>query len=188
MDINILKNKLNQRASMVRGLLILTAGLLLSNVLLVALVYKAGFNKDINLNTIGLSKSIRITNHSVSASYIDQLAVLLVNQRLNVTPDNINAANASILLYVEPSYYASFKKQLDLDASTIKTQKISSAFYINDVKTDPVGMVAVVSGTLKRWVGDRMIGISHKKYDLKFSRNGYQLLLDSFVEVKKDKE
>ena len=187
MDIKILQNSLNQRASMIRGLLIVVACLLLSNILSVALLYKTVANKDIVLIPAGFSKQARITNNSVSASYIDQLSVMIVNQRLNVTPNNIMDANASILLYVNPSYYASFKKQLDLDASTIKEQKVSSAFYITDVKTDPVNLVSVVSGTLKRWVGDRMIGSSHKTYELKFSRNGYHMLLDSFVETKNDK-
>lgn len=177
---------LKQRASIIRLLVILVAALLITNIVSMTLLYKTVSNKDVVLIPAGFSKQARITTHSVSASYIDQLAVMMVNQRLNVTPTNIEDSNASILLYVNPSYYASFKKQLDLDASSITSAKVSSAFYINSVQTNAVTMVAEIKGTLKRWVGDRLIGTSTKTYELKFSKHGYQLLLNSFVEVQKN--
>ena len=185
MEINILNQNLKQRASIIRALLILVAGLTITTVLCTSLLYKTVSHKDIVLIPAGFSQTAEITNNNVSASYLDQITVMMVNQRLNVKPDNIDQSNAAILLYVNPEYYASFKQQLDLDAATIKDQKISSAFYITDVKSDPEDLMAEVSGTLNRWVGDRLIGSSAKTYDLKFSKEGYQLMLDGFSEITK---
>lgn len=188
MDIKILNANLKQRASIIRLLIGLSAALVIVNILSFGVIYKTVFRKDIVLIPAGFSKKSQITNSTMSASYIDQMAIMMVNQRLNVTPDNIDVENASILQYVNPAYYADFKKQLDLDEATIKSQKITSAFYISDVESNSQDLIAKVTGTLKRWVGDRQIASSQKVYDLKFSRHGYQLLLDSFVEINKDKE
>ena len=128
MDINVLNNNLKQRASIIRLLCLLVAGLTISNIISILVLSKTVSHKDIVLIPAGFFKKSSITNSGVSASYIEQMSIMIANQRLNVTPDNIAQSNASILKYVNPSYYSSFKKQLDLDADAIKSEKIASSF------------------------------------------------------------
>jgi hypothetical protein len=53
---------------------------------------------------------------------------------------------------------------LDEESAAIKSGKISSAFYVTSIKTNPHALTADISGTLKRWVGDRALESAEKHY------------------------
>ncbi len=155
------------------------------NALLGLLLWHQSGRKDIVLIPAGLKQKANITQSGVNSAYLESMALMLVNDRLNITPENVAGSNQDLLTFVEPGFYHAFKKQLATDATAIKSGKIASSFYVNRVRSNPKSLMVVVSGQLKRWVGERLIGSEAKRYRLTFSMSGYQLLLTAFQELKK---
>ena len=160
------------------------AGLLACNALLGLLLWHQSDQKYIVLIPATLHQKATITQSGVSSSYLESIAMMLVNDRLNMTPSNVVGSNQHLLTFVDPNFYNAFKTQLIIDAKAILDGKISSSFYVNRVRSDSKTLVVNMSGELKRWVGERLIGSELKHYQLKFSMSGYQLLLKSFKELK----
>lgn len=138
--------------------------------------------RQVVLVPMNLYKTAEIGKSFVSPSYIEQAAVFLLSQRLDVTPKTVHQNTLLILSHTSPRYYSDFKTVLNAEESTIIEKDISSAFYIRDIKVDGSKLIASVSGDLRRWVGERFIGSSEKKYKLKFSHVGNEILLTSFSE------
>jgi len=160
------------------------AGLLVCNGLLGLLLWHQSGQKDIVLIPASLHQKATLTQSGVSHSYLESMAIMLASDRLNITPDNVSGSNQNLLTFVDPRFYTDFKNQLSRDAKIIKEGKITSTFYINTVRSNPKTLIVRISGQLKRWVGERLIGTEVKSYQLKFSMRGYPLRLTSFQEIK----
>jgi len=170
-------------AKQIKLLILMVLVLLLANVLLGSLLWHQSGHENIVLIPANLHQKSNITQNSISSSYLEAIASMMVNERLNITPENVRGSNKNLLAYISPRYYAAFKKQLESDAKSISAGKISAAFYPNQILSDPKKLQVVIKGKLKRWVGARLIGQDSKSYQLTFSRSGYLLLLTSFKEV-----
>ena len=164
---------------------ITVAALIFCNLVLGTLLWHQSGHKDIVLIPAGLKQQASVSNDGVSSSYLEAIAIMLANERLNITPGNVKGSNKEILTFVAPEFYSTFSKRLETDASVIETGKISSTFYVDNVETNAAGLEVIIKGRLKRWVGERLLGEDEKTYDLHFNLNGYQLLLDSFQEINK---
>jgi conjugal transfer pilus assembly protein TraE len=172
-------------AGQIKLLILMVTILLLANVLLGSLLWHQSGHENIVLLPANLHQKANVTHDSVSSSYLEAIASMMTNERLNVTPENVRGSNKNLLAYVSPRYYSVFKKQLESDAKSISAGKISAAFYPSQIMSDPKKLQVLIKGELKRWVGSRLIGQDSKSYQLTFSRNGYLLLLTSFKEVEK---
>ena len=170
-------------ARKIKGLVAVLTTLLLANLILGSLLWYQSGHETLVLIPANLHEKANITENSVSASYLEAIASVIANERLNITPENVRGSHENLLAYVNPKYYAAFKKQLDLDDKSISEGKISAAFYPNQIISNPKALRVVIKGQLKRWVGVRLIGEDVKSYELQFSRSGYFLLLTSFKEV-----
>lgn len=177
------KSVISKLSDQIRVISITAAALIFCNALLGALLWHQSGKKTIVLIPSTLKEKAVLTENSVSSSYLESMAMMLINDRLNITPENISASNANLLIFVDPDYYSAFKNKLSLESKTIVDSKISSSFYIDNIKTTANDLIVDVSGHLKRWVGERLISSEEKSYELKFSMRGYQLLLTSFVEI-----
>lgn len=165
----------------------LIAGLLICNAVLGLGLWHQSNKEHIILVPSNLHSSASITNSSVSPSYLDAMALMLIQDRLNITPDSIGSTDKHFLTFVAPNYYSAFKKQLSDDEDSVVSGKISSAFYLSGMQTDPVKLRVEVNGGLKRWVGERMLDEDNKTYLLTFQRHADELQLTSFAEKVGDK-
>ena len=173
-------------AKQIKLLICIIAALLLANILLGSLLWHQSGHENIVLIPADFHQKANITQDSVSSSYLEAVASMMLNERLNVTPKNVRGSNDNLLAYVSPRYYSAFKKRLDSDANAIQSGKISAAFYPSQISSYPKHLRVLISGRLKRWVGSRLIGEDAKSYRLTFARSGYLLLLTSFKEVDKN--
>lgn len=158
--------------------------LLLCNAMLGLLLWHQSNRRDIVLIPSNLQQKARITHDGVSASYLEAMALMLINDRLNITPQNVQGSNHNLLRFVDPAFYAAFKAQLAFDEKTIVADKIASSFYVNGIQSHPNALMVLIHGHLTRWVGERRIGNDAKTYRLTFSKQGTVLLLQSFEEIK----
>lgn len=183
MEYRIAESRIARATKKVRWLSWVVTGLVMSHLVLGGLLTYQWSHHSVVLVPIGLQQSARIGGGQVSAAYLEAVAIMLINDRLNVTPETISGNDAHLLRSVDPAYYAAFKQQLLLDEETVQQSKVSSTFYLTDVKTQPDKLTIDVSGKLKRWVGERLIGEVIKHYKLKFSTKGYAVALTSFQEI-----
>ncbi|MEM3265255.1 MAG: type IV conjugative transfer system protein TraE [Thermoplasmata archaeon] len=114
----------------------------------VALIYSLNSHTTIlvppNFNT----KST-ISSNSASPGYLEMMARYIMNLEMNFTPDTADNQFSELLSYYSPSKYASAKVDLYNQLETIKTGKISQAFYIQDIKI--MGNKIYVTGIVNRY-------------------------------------
>lgn len=187
MEYKTAHNTISTFARYIKYLALLTVILIVCNFSLGLLLWhQSGSEKTILVPT-DLTKTATVSDQGVSANYLLQCALFFVDARLNVTPNTIDADNQLVLSHTAPQYYANFNAGLEKEAALIKSQKISSTFYMSNIKTDPKNLIVTVTGILKRWVGERALADSHKKYKLHFELNGNELFLTTFQEIEKKK-
>ena len=172
-----------------KGLVIGVLALLLCNALLALLLWRqSGRHVVTVLVPSTLNKRALLSRGTVSASYLEAMALMLVGDRLNITPDTVAAHDRHVLGFVMPDEAARFKRQLRLDERTVHHDQISSSFYVHHIKTDVVHLTVNVTGTLKRWVGTRALDDATKTYRLSFKAEGDPLLLSGFKDITPDKK
>ena len=135
MEYKTASNTITSLARTVKYCALLIASLIFCNFLLGALLWhQSGQEKTILVPT-NLTKTAMVSDAGVSANYLMQCALFFVDARLNVTPDTIDADNKIVLSHIAPAYYVDFNTGLTKESNLIKLQKISSAFYITNIKT-----------------------------------------------------
>ncbi len=178
------KSLIAKLARQIKLLSISVATLLICNAILGLLLWHQSNRRDIVLIPSSLQQKASITQDGVSAPYLEAMAMMLTNDRLNITPKNVQGSNQNLLQFVDPEFYAAFKAQLAFDEKNITDDKVASSFYVNHIQSNPKALIVLIHGQLKRWVGERLIGNEAKTYRLTFSKNGTVLLLRSFEEIK----
>ena len=111
-----------------------------------------------------------------------------VNERLNVTPETVDANHQRLLSYVGHQNYTSMLRLLTNEAKVIKAKKMSSIFYIEKNKPNPQELTVVVSGILKRFVGLHPLSDERKTYVLKFEYKDSRLSIVQFSLLKEKQD
>ncbi|EKD92153.1 MAG: hypothetical protein ACD_29C00151G0003 [uncultured bacterium] len=188
MEYKIAQHTISQLARYIKYLSLLLVISLLCNLSQSFLLWHQSGNEKTILVPENFSKISVVSNQGIDASYLLQSALFFVDARLNVTPDTVDASDRLVLSHTASEYYSAFNKLLSNESDLIKSQKISSAFYISHTQSDPKQLTVTVTGTLKRWVAERALSDAKKSYELHFQLNGTELLLTTFQEIKKNKE
>ena len=188
MEYKTAKNKLSEYAKYIRYMVILITVLLVCNLVLGLLLWHQSGQEKTILVPGNLTKKSVVSKQGVDANYLMQCALFFVDTRLNITPDMVLSSDQVILSHTAPQYYAKFKSGLENEAISIKAQKISSTFYISDIKSSPNQLTVLINGKLRRWVGERALADSNKTYFLHFKLIGNELFLTAFQEVAHKKD
>lgn len=163
-------------------LILLSVGLLISNICLAWLTGWAIMHQKRTIVPV-VDKAFTVSDYKVDASYLRQMALFFISERLNIAPGNIQSAHNVLLQYTDPEFHAQFSKLLETEAEEITKQNISSAFYPEEIIPDTNNLQVVIKGTLNRWVGGLSIPPVHKKYLLKFTYKSSFLKVLSFAEM-----
>lgn len=187
MEFKNAKSKIESLTRQIKISYMNSLGLLIAVVMLSIVVIFLVGREDIVLVPSGIMSRAKVSSHSVDASYLQATAMMIINDRLNLTPENVAGNNKNLLSFVSSKYRNEFKKQLDNDEKEIIKGKITSAFYVNSMVSNPHHLSVEVNGSLVRWVGSRSIGESDKTYLIQFKQSGFALQLASFQEINKEK-
>ncbi len=185
MEFRIAEEITKKLRNKIKLLVIFCMMLVICNSLLVILSIIQWKNRQVVLVPMNLSKKAVIGASSVSASYIEQVAISLLSQRLDITPGTVRQNNIMVLSHTDPRFYANFKKTLNEEEKVVLEKDVSSAFYIKSIKVSSRDLTVLVEGTLRRWIGERFIGDSEKTYVMKFNHIGSEILLKSILDLKK---
>jgi len=133
-----------------------------------------------------LSQEVWVMGGSSSKSYIEEWALYLSSELLNMTPETATFHHSSVLRYVHPASSATLKKQFESDSKHLKENTISTLFKPKKVTVTQAGYqgFALVEGTLSTFVGSKLIESDDKQYKLDFETSKYapQLSLIGFKE------
>lgn len=184
MEYKTAKSNIRILARRSRYLVMFAVALLCCNALFALLLWHQSNNRQVVLVPMGLHKTATIAHGEVSAAYLEQCAIFFINERLNVTPKSVAASDELVLAHTSPPYYATFKGQLLQEQKIVLNKKISSAFYLRRIQLDTKHLTVWVTGTLRRWVGERELKSSSKRYRLHFQQHGSEILLSAFQEIK----
>jgi len=134
-----------------------------------------------------LSQDVWVMGGQSSKSYIEEWALYLSSELLNMTPETVAFHYDAVLRYVHPETSATLKKQFEADSKHLKENTISTLFKPKTVTVTQAGSQgsALVEGTLSTFVGSKLIESDDKKYTLTFETSKYapQLSLTSFKET-----
>ena len=180
MEYRLAQTELTRSAKTVRWLRRWVAALIACNAVLACVLGYQALHHSVVLVPMGLRQTAEVHHNHVSATYLEAVAMMLVQDRLNVTPETVAGSDRHLLLFVDSTFYATFKRQLLNDEAQIQQDKVVSTFYCQRIRSQPKELTVWVSGQLKRWVGERSIGQAVKRYRLRFSMHGGELALVAF--------
>lgn len=187
MEYKTAQNTISLLSRLLKYAAFLIISLLICNFMFGLLLWHQSGNEKTVLVPMNLTQKAMVSAQGVDANYLLQCALFFVDTRLNVTPSTIIANDQLILSHTEPQYYAEFKSGLNKESSLIISQKVSSAFYISHITSNPADLSVTVSGNLKRWIGERQLPDSQKTYELHFRLDGNELYLTTFEEAGQSK-
>lgn len=183
MEYKTAQTKLQILSGRLHYLLLVSLGLLISNIFLVWLVGWSFTHQKRMVVPVEISQSFTISDHSVDASYLRQMGLFFIGERLNITPTNIEQNHHIILQYTDPRFYHEFVNILNKEKEAIVKQNISSVFYPEEIMPSSKELAVLIKGSLMHWVGGIPLAPVKKSYVIKFSyKSGYLKVL-SFSDV-----
>jgi len=188
MDYKAAQTKLQSLSGRVHYMLLISIGLLVSNIFLVWLVGWSFAHQKRTIVPAEINQAFTVSDSKVDASYLRQMALFFIAERLNLTPSNINQSHATILQYTDSKFYHEFVSVLAKEKQSVITQNISSVFYPEEIIALPSELSVRVNGSLMHWVGNVALSSTKKNYKLKFSYKSGNLKVLSFAEVNLETE
>ncbi|MFO2971155.1 type IV conjugative transfer system protein TraE [Legionella pneumophila serogroup 10] len=180
MDFKSYQSRLSQLSARFNLMVVLAFGLLVSNVFLSCFLFKVWNHHTVEVTPFSGAPSYLKSASNVDGHYLSLMAENFVNERLNVTPETVDANHQRLLSYVGHQNYTSMLRFLTNEAKVIKAKKMSSIFYIDKNKANPHELTVVVSGTLKRFVGLQALNDERKTYFLQFQYKDSRLSIVQF--------
>lgn len=188
MDFKAYQSRLSELSARFNLMVCLVFGLLISNVVLSSFIYKVWNHHTVEITPFSGSPGYLKSASFVDSNYLSLMTRNFINERLNVTPETVDANHKSLLSFVSTNHYSDVLRQLVQEAKVIKLKKISSSFYITELKPNPDDLTTRVTGILKRYVGLRALSETKETYVLTFQYKNGRLSLDRFVLTKEKKD
>lgn len=163
-------------------LVLLSAVLLVSNLLLTAAIFRQ--DHRVILVPTHLNKELMTTVGSVSEEHLELITRDYIGLILNLTPENYAYAESSILKHTHPSSYGSIQHELGELARDIKDRNVVINFLTTDMVVDKQKLKVDVTGYLQTNIGLKAISKELKKYRIGYDFTGSRLTLKEFYEVK----
>lgn len=181
MDFQSYQSRFSKLSARLHLMVVLVFGLLVSNVVLSSFLFTVWNHHTIEITPYSQGPGYLKSSANVDSHYLGLMAENFVNERLNVTPETVDANHARLLSYVNHQSYPQILKLLRAEAQVIKEKKMSSVFYIDNNKVNPQALQVVVSGVLKRFVGLQPLNDAPMTYFLQFQYKNSRLSIVSFA-------
>lgn len=121
-----------------------------------------------------------VATNKVSSAYVEEMAIFLINQLLDVSAASANYQRELILRHVAPEYYNVLNKRLQKEAEYYKEEQVATAFKPVEIDIDESSTSATITGDLISFVGTKRVSQQRDSYALKFRLKNNELLLTSF--------
>ena len=182
MEYQTAQTKLQLLSGRLHYLSLISIGLLISNIFLAWLVGWALLHQKRVIVPAEITQPFTISDSAIDASYLRQIALFFIAERLNITPSNINQNHNIVLQYTDPKFYHEFVSILDKEKEAVLKQNISSVFYPEEVIPNSKEMSVLIRGSLAHWVGNVDIAPVKKNYVIKFNYKNGNLKVTAFFD------
>ena len=129
-----------------------------------------------------VTDTYRINGGNVSESYLIDRTSEIVKAIFNVTPQNVDFMQQTVLRMVYPASYSTIKKQLLALSEVITSRRVTTVYFPSAIKVNAKELTAEAEGDLNSYLG-KVSTSEHKIYRLKFINTGAKLALLEFYEV-----
>lgn len=186
MEFQVYRDKLSQLSIRLNFMVVISLGLMLSNICLVSLAWYTSIHQKTMVTPFSGKGGYLASDSSVDANYLLSMAENFIYLRLNTTPGSIEHQHNMILKHVDSKNFSRLREVLLRERLAIKKGNVSSVFAIKKIRSMPNDMAVVVSGTLRRWVGSRELEPAQRRYRIDFQYNLGMLLIENFSQIKED--
>ncbi|PSW24312.1 type IV conjugative transfer system protein TraE [Photobacterium phosphoreum] len=162
-------------------LMLFVAVLLVLSMLLGSALAYVSVHKETILIPPTLTQAVTISETKVDGAYLAQMGRYFIWLKMNVSPESVVEQYAQILKYVNANTYHTIEPQFAQEANFIKSQKISSSFFIEKSQVDIKDLIVRFSGTLKKYALGTALPDKYVNYELHFAYNTGRLTLLSMV-------
>ena len=186
MDFGHYQHRLSQLSARLNLMVCLVFGLLISTMSLSGLAWYLSVHQRVMVTPFSGGTSYIQSDTSVDARYLSAMSENFINERLNVTPETVQANHKRLLRFVDSSRFAEMTALLQKEATAIVNHKMSSAFVITDIALNLNELNVHITGTLERHVGIRALKPVRQTYALSYHYRFGRLTLIRFVKTKED--
>lgn len=152
-----------------------------TNLLLSCLAWRMLKQASVYIVPAHITAPFKVSQLSVDGNYLQQMTLGFLNERLNVTPETVDASHQLLLQSVSPRYYHAIVTTLNHEASNIKQGNISSVFYLHHYAVNPHTLTVTVSGTERWWFGEKKMSDQSKTYQLQYRWQQGRLVIVTFA-------
>ena len=150
-----------------------------------ALIGFALFNREqqrVILLPPKLERAVWLQGAEVSDSYLEQMAVYMVELSFSYHPENVHYRVRQFLRHAAPHAYAALADSMRRDADSVRRNNVSAVFHPKSVQLRAPQRKAVVSGLQTRMVGGKSLDQRELSVLVSFS-SGNDLLITQMQEV-----
>lgn len=142
--------------------------MILSNLMLASLSWYALMHQKVEVTPFFGNQGYYRDGSEVDVHYLNQLSENFILSRFNVSPNTVKSNHERLLYYVSSDAYHDLSQTLLKEQAQVMKNKISSYFDIESVKSDPELLITLISGSLKRYVGNRALPEKKVTYRIKY--------------------
>ena len=129
------------------------------------------------------SERLTLGSDATDAHYLELVTRDTALMLLNRAPESLDYWMEQVLKVADPAAHGSFKAELVKIVDEQRGSDISQAFVISRMEVDPQALTAVVTGTLKTFVGAQVIASNDRSFRFRWSRHGLALGLTGFEQL-----
>lgn len=133
-----------------------------------------------------LKQEVWLEQHRVSASYLEEMALVYASFMLECSPESAAYKRDIILRHTSPESYGALKRRLLEDEKRLKKEHVTTSFHPNGVKVDSSHLTVEVTGDLLRFVGEKRISQSRDTYQFQFEYKASRLTIKTFQLIGSD--
>lgn len=156
--------------------------MLLSNVLISSYLYRV--DSKVVIVPSQVREEFYVTDKKVSEGYLESMTRDFAFLILNLTSENYQYVEATVLKLTTPEYYEKMKHELDALATDIKQRNVTTSFFPKEILVDNEQLITEVQGVLDTKVGLTTVSRENKVYRMVFDYSLGYLSLKEFYEVK----
>ncbi|MXO71780.1 type IV conjugative transfer system protein TraE [Alteraurantiacibacter buctensis] len=134
------------------------------------------------------SETLTLSSGGVDAQYLELIARDTALMLLNRAPESLDYWMEQILKVADPAAHGRLKAELVAIVEEQRGSDISQAFVIRSITPDTDHLTAVVSGTLKTFVGAQVIASQQRSFRFTWTRRGLSLGLSAFEQLSNPQE
>ncbi|MEM2073605.1 MAG: TraE/TraK family type IV conjugative transfer system protein [Nitrososphaeria archaeon] len=182
---------LDERANFARQVRILRFIVFLLAVAVVVngfFVYTSGINQRTVLVPVVAEGEVYVAGNDASDSYIKAMIDLALFYRMNYSPANVKVQFNSFLKLLSPSFFGEAQTELNGIVGEILENKISSAFYTEEIRIDREKRIVSIKGRLKQWSEDRLYVNEERQVVVKYAIGHGKFMIENLKTCRANEE